>query len=169
MGVLKSFDFLIGWKVGAIKATTRRIEVTFLNKFVAVVECAIEYQGEFLIIERPKGGHAEGLLSFPGGKIEITDGDDGEDVLVQAARREVYEEVGLKLEPPIRYVTSSCFIDTKTGDHIVDVIFHCKLETAPGELQVCPREVPCYFWLTREDLLRAPNSPDWLLQYLDKI
>ncbi len=43
-----------------------------MTKFIAVVECAIEYQGKFMIIERPQGGHAEGLLSFPGGKVEVT-------------------------------------------------------------------------------------------------
>lgn len=140
-----------------------------MTKFIAVVECAIEYQGKFLIIERPQGGHAEGLLSFPGGKVEIADGEGGADVLVQAVRREVYEEVGLKLDNPIRYVTSSCFGDSKTGDQVVDAIFYCEIKEAPGELQVCSREVPHYYWLNREDILKASNCPEWLERYLSKI
>ncbi len=83
-----------------------------MAKFIVVVECAIEHEGRFLVIQRPIGKHAEGLLSFPGGKFETTDGNESRDALLHAVKREVFEEVGLKLQDPINYVTSSYFIDS---------------------------------------------------------
>ena len=78
-----------------------------MTKSIVVVECAIEHNGKFLIIERPRGKHAAGLLAFPGGKFELGDIRGDEDVLLNAIKREVQEEVGLTLEGPIHYITSS--------------------------------------------------------------
>ena len=57
-----------------------------------VVECAIEHDGKFFIINRPPGKHAAGLLAFPGGKVEYKDSDLGADILRAAVKREVFEE-----------------------------------------------------------------------------
>ena len=73
------------------------------------------------------------------------------------------------MDDPIQYVTRSCFSDSKTDDHVVDAIFHCELKEAPGDLQVCPREVPHYYWLSHEDILKASNCPEWLDRYLSRI
>lgn len=142
--------------------------MTVFQKFVVNVECAIECDERFLLIRRPQGVHAEGLLSFPGGKFEEKDGNGCDDVLIQAAKREVYEEVGLEIpEDAFEYVTSSCFVDSKNPSNmVVDMIFHCKLPSIPEELNVSKREVPEYFWLTIDECRSAENCPEWLLRYL---
>jgi hypothetical protein len=41
-----------------------------MNKtYLKVVECAIEHDSKFLVIKRPQGVHAGGMLAFPGGKL----------------------------------------------------------------------------------------------------
>jgi len=140
-----------------------------MTKCIVAVECAIEHSGKFLIIQRPQGVHAEGLLSFPGGKFEATDGVEGTDALLQAVKREVFEEVGIKLEDQIHYVTSSYFIETQTKSPVVDIIYRCEISRRPIDLKVCPREVPHHAWLTPEEIVKAPNCPEWLAGYLSLI
>lgn len=140
-----------------------------MQKFIVAVECAIEHEGRFLLIERPEGKHAAGLLAFPGGKCEVSDGVLGEDVLLNALRREVLEEVGLALDEPIRYVTSSCFVESETGSYVIDAVFHCLLQKAPERLLVNQREVPRYAWLAPDEILKAANCPDWLERYLSGV
>lgn len=138
-------------------------------KYMVVVECAIEHNGKFLIIKRPMGTHAEGLLSFPGGKFENADGLNSPDALVQAAKREVFEEVGLEILDPLHYVTSSFFTDSKTGENIVDTIFHCKLDKSKVELKISEREVVEYYWLTLDEVQSKENCPEWLVTYLMEV
>lgn len=72
------------------------IEENQVKHYLKVVEVAIEHDSKFLIIKRPEGKHAGGLLSFPGGKVEEIDEQNEWDILRLAAKREIYEEVGLE-------------------------------------------------------------------------
>ena len=138
------------------------------QKFVVCVECAIKSGDKFLIIQRPQGVHAEGLLAFPGGKFELEDANPSQDVLIQAVKREVYEEVGIKLEGPIYYVTSSCFPDSKKeGDIVVDMIFYSQIGEIPKKLNVSEREVAEYHWLRLDECKLKSNCPEWLVRYLN--
>lgn len=49
------------------------IEENKAKHYLKVVEVAIEHDSKFLIIKRPEGSHAGGLLSFPGGKVKEID------------------------------------------------------------------------------------------------
>lgn len=55
--------------------------------------------------------HAPGVLSLVGGKIEET--GIAYDVLENSLKREIYEEVGVKIENEIKNVHSSSFITGK--------------------------------------------------------
>lgn len=139
-----------------------------MDKFVAVVECAIEQHNKFLVIKRPVGGHAAGTFAFPGGKVEYSDGKENKDILLHSIQREIFEEVGLKLIDPIRYVTSCHFVDS-AGIPVLYVLFHCKLDKTPATLNVSLREVPEYHWLTQEEIHQHPLSPPWFKQYVQML
>lgn len=139
-----------------------------MQKFVVVVECAIEFNGKFLFIKRPNGVHAGGLLAFPGGKVESKDGGENIDILKHAAKREVLEEVGLKLIDPLYFVTSSYFTGSNKED-VIDTIFHCKIEKSVVEVKASKREVSEYYWLTKSEALLNNNTPVWLKHYLSCI
>lgn len=136
-----------------------------MEKFLVVVECAIEFQDKFLFIKRPKGVQAEGLLAFPGGKVEYSDGGDNRDILIQAVKREVLEEVGLDLIDPIQFLTSSYFIDSYNIP-VLDVIFHCKIKSHSVEVVPSLREVPEYYWLSLSEVLNHEDTPVWLKHYV---
>ena len=138
-----------------------------MKNIINVVECAIEFNNRFLIIERHMGVYAGGLLAFPGGKVEEQDAKTGEDILINAVKREVLEEVGIELKEKVSYITSSYFLDNKNIPFI-DTIFHAILTTKP-EVISSPREVPKYFWMTIEEIMNADNSPDWLKSYISLI
>ncbi|MCC2646935.1 MAG: hypothetical protein K0R02_1000 [Rickettsiaceae bacterium] len=139
-----------------------------MKQYLVVVECAIEYKGKFLIIKRPQGTHAGGQFSFPGGKVEELDEADNFDMLKSAVKREIFEEVGLKLIDPIKYITSSYFASS-IGVQIIDNIFYCKVEQTAPKIIPSEREVAEYHWLSIDEINAAENSPDWLKKYIEMI
>jgi 8-oxo-dGTP pyrophosphatase MutT (NUDIX family) len=139
-----------------------------MSKFIVVSECAIEYKNKFLIIKRPKAAHAGGLLSFPGGKFEVTDADNSTDAVKSGVRREVLEEVGIDLLDPIHYIRTNYFL-SDSGEPVVIIIYHCKLEKTPIIVTPSPREVAEYYWLSNEEIKEKDNCPHWLKNYLESI
>ena len=69
----------------------------------------------------------DGLLAFPGGKVEEIDEQNEWDILRFAAKREILEEVGLDLNDELKYITNNYFVDSH-GAHVIDSIFHCKIK-----------------------------------------
>ncbi|MFH1831496.1 MAG: NUDIX hydrolase [bacterium] len=130
------------------------------------VECAIEHDGKLLIIKRPAGKLGQGLLSFPGGGVE--EYDDHGDMLRSAAKREVFEEVGLKIEDPLEYITSNYFINGN-GSHVIHTLFYCVLKKTNPKIIASKSEVPEYFWMTQEEINSAQNAPAWLKNYVNRI
>ena len=136
-----------------------------MKNYLIVVECAIEKDGKLLIIKRPVGKHAAGFLSFPGGTVEMLDEKHHWDILRSAVKREIFEEIGLALEDPIEYVTSSYFVN-EAGNHVIDSIFYCKLVKTVAKIVASAREVPEYYWMTKEEINRADYAPEWLKKYV---
>jgi NUDIX domain. len=105
------------------------------------------------------------LLAFPGGKVEEQDEISHCDVFQTAVKREVLEEVGLILEDPLTYVTTSYF----TGNHeipVIDVLFHCRLEKTCPDVKPSRREVANYYWMDAMAINQAENAPEWLKHYI---
>jgi len=139
------------------------------SQFIGSVECALQdHTGKFLIIQRPQNVHAAGLLAFPGGGVEYYDGTQDNDLLITAAKREVFEEVGLILEDPVEYLTSRYFLDHKQRP-IMHTIFYCQLNKTKLALNISAREVPEYHWLCYQEIIDMPNCPPWLKTYLELI
>ena len=140
-----------------------------MNKCIVVTECAIEHNNKFLIIKPTPGKHSEGLLTFPGGKFEISDGNTNNDAIKQEVKREILEEVGLNLIDPIHYVTTSYFIDSKINQHAVGIIYHCKLDKTKIDITISEREIAEYYWMTYDEIISADNCSAWLLRYMKAI
>ena len=136
------------------------------NKYIVSAECAIKYQDKYLIIKRPSHKNAGGYFSFPGGGCELSDGENGADVLVQTATREVLEEIGVALNNTLFYVCSNLFYDDINNSNVIHAVFYCKLDEALEELNVCSEEVPEYYWLTASEIISNDATPDWIRKYI---
>ena len=132
-----------------------------MKLYLNVVEVAIEHDEKFLIIKRPEGKHAGGLLCFPGGKVDELDEKNEWDMLRAAAKREILEEVGLELKDGLTYITSNYFVLSDNA-HAIDSLFHCKIEKTTLNIVASTREVSEYYWLTPEEINNAPNAGEWL-------
>lgn len=139
-----------------------------MKHYLKVVGCALEHNAKFLIIKRPQGVHAAGLLAFPGGKVEEIDEQNEWDILRSAAKREVFEEVGLDLKDDLTYVVSNYFVDSN-GICVIDTIFHCKIEKTVLNISASAREVPEYYWLSADEIRVAQHSAEWLKKYISYI
>ncbi len=136
-----------------------------MKHYLIIVECAIECNGKYLIIRRPDGKHAGGLLSFAGGKVEEHDEANGFDMLRAAVKREMLEELGLDLSGKVDYITSEYFIDS-SGIHAINNLFYYKYDAIPI-VTPCEREVPWFAWMSKEEIHAAANSPEWLKKLID--
>ena len=139
-----------------------------MKKYVNVVECAIKHENRYLIIKRPEGIHAGGMLAFPGGKVEEIDENSEWDMLRAAAFREVQEEVGLKLQDELKYVTSNYFVDS-FGTHVIDTVFCCEIIETILDIKASEKEVADYFWMTREEIDVYDNLSPWMKKYFEYI
>ena len=122
------------------------------------VEGAVERNGEYLMIVRGQAeSHAPGALSFPGGKVEPTDGPDN--ALESALRREVREETGVEVHPTVTYVESGLF-DMDDGRKALAVVFLCHYRAgspSPGS-----EEVESVQWMTPDEIRRDRRANPWL-------
>lgn len=133
--------------------------------FIVNVEGAIRKNDKWLIIERSKKEeHAGGLLSLVGGKVDIE--GSSSNILERTVKREILEEVGVKVKDSLTYVNSTSFV-TDTGQNVVDVVFLCEYESGEA-LPIIPDEVEKVFWLTSEEILNHPKSPIYLKENIKK-
>jgi 8-oxo-dGTP pyrophosphatase MutT (NUDIX family) len=151
--------------------------------FVCKSRILIEYLGKFLLLERQFGDKT--MLILPGGKVEPFDETQSEvirklsgggeecnddDVLLNALRREVYEELKINLPPIIDYFGSSFFVNTQE-EQVIDVVFYAKLTERP-EIIIDGTEVKSFAWMDQKEILDSKKIHDWLkknLKIFDKI
>ena len=153
------------------------------SMYVCKARALIEYLGKFLLIERTLNGHE--MLVLPGGKVEMFDENQSDlikeiqvdskeqnynDVMLNALRREIYEELKISLPSTIDYCCSNFYIN-KDNDPVIDVIFYAKLSEHP-QISVDGEEVKSFVWLDLKSILSSDNVHDWLkkaLKIFDKI
>lgn len=137
--------------------------------FIVNVEGAIRKNDKWLIIERSKEEeHAGGMLSLVGGKVD-QEGNSSE-ILERTVRREILEEVGVKVKDNITYVHSTSFV-TDRGVNVIDIVFLCEHESG----EAYPKnsnEVERIIWLTTSEVLTHPLAPIYLkesIKYTDSL
>ena len=62
------------------------------KKYINVVACVFKKNEKILIASRPETKKFSGFFEFPGGKVEK------DECLVEALDREIYEEIGIRLD-----------------------------------------------------------------------
>jgi 8-oxo-dGTP diphosphatase len=127
--------------------------------FMVNVEGAIRKDDKWLIIERSKKEeHAGGLLSLVGGKVDHE--GNSSDLLESTVRREIAEEVSIRVKESLQYVHNTSFVTDK-GDHVINIVFLC--EYAEGEAYPkSPDEIENVWWLSTEEILNHPLAPSYL-------
>ncbi|MFJ8103373.1 MULTISPECIES: NUDIX hydrolase [unclassified Lysinibacillus] len=131
--------------------------------FIVNVEGAIRKDDKWIIVERSKKEeHAGGLLSLVGGKVDIE--GISSNILEKTLKREVFEEIGIKIKENLKYIHSTSFVTNK-GENVVDIIFLCEYES--GDIFVKqPEEVEKVFLLATEEILNNPQAPKFLKEYI---
>ncbi|MGH7469899.1 MAG: (deoxy)nucleoside triphosphate pyrophosphohydrolase [Longimicrobiales bacterium] len=111
---------------------------------VRVLAAVIEAEGRYLICLRPAHKRHGGLWEFPGGKLE-----PGESLL-QAAQRELREELGVQVER----IGSTLLTEVDPGSH-----YH--IEFVPVEIRGDPQgmEHDELRWVTLAGMLELPLAP----------
>jgi 8-oxo-dGTP diphosphatase len=128
--------------------------------FYLNVEAAVYKDNKWLIIGRSeKEEHAGGLLSLVGGTVDNE--GNSKDILERTLRRELFEEVGIKVEDKMEYVRNTSFV-LDNGSEVIDIVFLCELKE--GEpFAKSPDEVDEVFWMTTDEIVNHPKSPVWLV------
>ncbi|MEK7564368.1 MAG: NUDIX domain-containing protein [Patescibacteria group bacterium] len=134
------------------------------NHFIINTEAAIYKDGKWLVGLRSKNeSEAPGLLSFIGGTVEHS--DPTTDTLENAVRREVEEEIGVKVRV-LDFVNNTSFV-SKKGNHVINIVFLC--EITEGEPKISnTKEIDFLLWLATEEIVNYPNVPKWLCESLAK-
>lgn len=134
--------------------------------YIVNVEAAIYKDDKWLIIKRSeKEEHAPGLLSFVGGKVETNVAQDG--ILEETLRREIMEEVGIKVSETIHYVESKSFA-LDNGQVVVDIVFVCKYKSGEAKPMI-PDEVSEIHWMSNKEILENEKAPIWLKESIKKV
>jgi len=135
------------------------------DRFFVNVECAIYKDEKWLMIVRSqKEEHAAGMLSMVGGIVEYSDSES--DVLEAAMRREIMEEVGIKVSDQIQYLESKHFT-SDNGERVLDIVFMAEyLSGEPTAISV--DEVESVQWMTMEEIRQHPKTPPWIVQSMER-
>ena len=127
--------------------------------FVVVAAGAVVRDGRYVMIVRGLNEtQAPGKLGFPGGKVERTDGPD--QVLEQALRREIAEEVGLEIDQETLYLESAAFT-MDAGEPAVWVVFLCRYRGTGGPVSESDEDDSAA-WMTPSEIAAHPRAPEWV-------
>ncbi|MGG0719039.1 NUDIX domain-containing protein [Robertmurraya massiliosenegalensis] len=133
--------------------------------FIVNVEGAIFKDDKWLIIERSKKEeHAGGLLSLVGGKVEQE--GNSSDILERTVKREIYEEVGVKVKEQLKYVHCTSFV-ADSRKNVVDIVFLCEYESGKA-IANSHDEIESVNWMTAQQIYEHPNAPDYLKESIKR-
>ena len=100
----------------------------------------IFYKDRILIIKRKEGLHA-GKWAFPGGLVE-------NESLLDALKREIREETGLKILNKKEYISDYCY-KRENGENTIGI---CFLVHAKNENVKANNEIEGFKWVKEEEL-----------------
>ncbi|KAA0542943.1 NUDIX domain-containing protein [Bacillus sp. BGMRC 2118] len=129
--------------------------------FFVNVEAAVYKNNKWLIIRRSlKEGHAGGLLSLVGGTVENE--GNSKDILERTLRRELFEEVGVKVTKKLEYLRNTSFV-LEDGREVIDIVYLCEHEE--GKPFAKSRdEIDAVYWMSSDEIYSNPDAPIWLIE-----
>jgi 8-oxo-dGTP pyrophosphatase MutT (NUDIX family) len=135
-------------------------------KFIVNVEGCIIHKDKILMILRgDTESHAPNTLAFPGGQVESKDSDVS--TLEDTIKREIYEEVGLKIVEHFEYLENKKFI-TQKGNNILDVVMFCKINDI-ANTKIDNDEVRDCMWMGVDEILNDVRTPEWIKKSVELI
>lgn len=117
-----------------------------------IVHAAVINNNKILILKRAEGTYLGGLWDFPGGTLE--DGEAPE----KGARREIYEETGLKLTKVALFYCHSK-VDQKNNKQFVTLVFLS--ESGRKNVKINPKEHGEYCWIKLGEI-KSYRTVDYL-------
>ncbi|SFF13983.1 phosphatase NudJ [Kosakonia radicincitans] len=110
------------------------------------VACVVHAAGKFLVVEETINGKA--LWNQPAGHLEA------DETLVQAAKRELWEETGIRAEPQ-QFIRMHHWIAPDKTPFLrflfaIELDEMCATEPHDSDIDRC-------LWVTAEEILQAPN------------
>jgi len=127
-----------------------------IQTFVLAVMGIVKKNDKYLIAKRSSSDkQAGGVWSFPGGKV---DHNIGENIIENALKREIIEEVGVEIEDHIEFIYNDGFIRI-SGHHVVMMTFLCFYKSGEARALEDQEEVR---WLTLKELEKMKEElPDY--------
>lgn len=117
------------------------------NPKVVVVGIYLEYEGQFLLLQRQKGKSEGGKWGVPGGKVE-----EGE-TLLEAVIRETKEETDIEISEQAIHTLSTFYIEYDGTEHFVFHTFRAKINSQSG-VKIRFSEHKDFTWVSPEDALK---------------
>jgi len=135
------------------------VEVSIRMTFIVNVEGAIFNSNKWLIIKRSEEEeHMPGVLSLVGGKVETDQVEEG--ILEKTLKREILEEVDIKIHDKVYYLKSNTFF-TEKKECVIDIVFLCQYASGSAKCSSV-NEVSEVMWLPMEEVLNNQKAPPWL-------
>jgi ADP-ribose pyrophosphatase YjhB (NUDIX family) len=124
----------------------------------AVVDCLVEKDGKYLLIQESKPGR-EGLYNLPGGHI------DGTETIMEAAIREVEEESGYQVElAGFLGVYQSVYPEKRLN--VAGPVFLARV--VGGDARIS-EEHPEVRWVTGDELLELADGGKFWTTYVPRL
>jgi len=135
-------------------------------KFIVNIEgCLIHNDKILMILRSDAESHAPNTLAFPGGQVESEDGDTN--ALEYTIRREIYEEVGLKITGDFEYLESKKFISER-GNNVLDIVMFCRVSDI-SDTKLDSREVKECRWMNINEILNDTRTPTWIRKSIELV
>lgn len=130
---------------------------------VVAVSAIVKKDDKYLLARRSYvDDQSPGAWSFPGGKVE---NEVGKNILQEALKREVFEEVGVEITDDIELIYNDSFIRS-SGDFVIMFTFICHWKSGEAKPLEDQAEV---IWLTAEEMSAMPDLPEYTRNRLHQI
>lgn len=136
------------------------------KRYIVNVEAFVWHEGRYLMIVRGDGvPSVAGILTPPGGKVELDPQPEVNEVLEATLEREVMEEVGVEVYGDVQYLESHLF--ELEGTPVVDVVMLARYRSGEAR-RAAEDEVAEVLWLTYEEIVEDERAMPWTRRSLEK-